>query len=112
LNDSYEFKLDGETESPGDPVGGAGRVSFAAAGTVTASGQLSVDGSGVDLPLLTGTYTPVDGTTGRSLVTMAEPGQPVLIYALYETAQQSFYFLSLSPHAEDPIFWGTGTANQ
>jgi hypothetical protein len=112
LNRGYHFRLTGETSPVPFYIAGAGQFTFTAAGRVTSAGQLTANGASIPFTGLNGTYTPVDGTTGRTTMTIAIPGQPSTKFAVYETSEQTFYFMSLAPHTANALFAGTGTANQ
>ncbi|WP_124848443.1 hypothetical protein [Acidipila sp. EB88] len=112
LGASYQFTADGEAFPQWFPLSTAGQFRFSANGTLQSAGKLLVNGTAADYAGVAGTYTPVDATTGRATMTLASPGQPVIEYAIYETAQQGFLFLSLSPHTANPLIEGTATANQ
>lgn len=110
LNNSYAATLTGEASPQPAAVGGAAQFAFTPGGSVTASAHFTVNGGGVDLNGLEGTYSPVDGTTGRTVLQFS--GQPAMSYAVYETSQQTFYFVSLAPHSSNALLAGTATATE
>ncbi len=109
LNGGYQATLAGEFSPQALPIGGALQFSFSTTGSVASAGQLTVGGSPISFAGLSGTYTPVNGTTGRTTFTLSAPGQPQYSFAAYETSEQSFFYLSLAPHASNPLLAGTAT---
>ncbi len=100
LNANFFASLAGQ-QSGGTSLGGAARFQFATAGTVTADVTIAANGTLVDLPGWTGTYTPFDATTGRSVLTLTDPAQPNVppqVFTAYETNQGgTLYLVSTAP---------------
>ena len=95
LDGSFYVNLAGQAES-GAALTGAARFRFAAAGTVTADVTTAGNGTLTSLPGWTGTYTPFDPTTGRSVLTLTDPSQlnaPKQMFSVYETQQGATLYL-------------------
>ncbi len=100
LNANFFASLAGQ-QSGGTSLGGAARFQFATVGTVTADVTIAANGTLVGLPGWTGTYTPFDATTGRSVLTLTDPAQPNVppqVFTAYETNQGgTLYLVSTAP---------------
>ncbi len=112
LNGIYQFTGDGEFFPQTFSLAAAGQFTFNAQGGLTSAGKLLVHGVPLDYSGVGGTYTSIDATTGRATMTLSISGQPASPYAIYELSEQSFYFMSLSPHAAGFLLEGTGKLNQ
>ena len=92
----------------------AAHFQFTASGTVTADVTIAGDGTLTSHPGLTGTYTPFDTTTGRSVLTLTDPAQlnaPKQVFSLYETQMgTTLYLVSIAQGQTTGLL--TGRADQ
>ena len=95
LNNGFFAELTGDLPFTGVPFSSSAQFVFSPKGTLTSSAAIAANSAFSRYAGWTGTYTPFDATTGRSVLTLTNPSQPeeTEVFAVYQLPYDSTLYL-------------------